>query len=102
MRNKLNIIKNDISNLETIKLKNKELIKTLWNDGDIYVTEFKDTLKKFKTKLNLNIILKHKIHNIRSQLYNLNFYKTFINYFFSLLFNLFLNFIKLIFLKIKI
>ena len=52
LRNKLDIIKNDISNLEIIKLNNRELIKTLWNDGDINVIEEKEEfLKEFKESL---------------------------------------------------
>lgn len=56
LRNKLNKIKSSMSNLETIKLKDRELLNTVGNDGDIdvieereeFLKEFKDSLEKFK------------------------------------------------------
>ena len=60
LRNKLNIIKNDMSNIETIKLKDRDLLNTVGNDGDIdvieereaFLKEFKESLEKFKTEYN--------------------------------------------------
>ena len=60
LRNKLNIIKNGMSNIETIKLKDRDLLNTVGNDGDIdvieereaFLKEFKESLEKFKTEYN--------------------------------------------------
>ena len=60
LRNKLNIIKNDMSNIETIKLKDRDLLNTVGNDGDLdvieereaFLKEFKESLEKFKTEYN--------------------------------------------------
>lgn len=60
LRNKLNKIKSSMSNLETIKLKDRELLNTVGNDGDIdvieereeFLKEFKDSLEKFKEEYN--------------------------------------------------
>ena len=59
LRNKLKTIKNDISNLETIKLKDRNLLNIVGNDGiDIieerkqFLKEFKESLEKFKTEYN--------------------------------------------------
>jgi hypothetical protein len=60
LRNKLNIIKKDMSNIETIKLKDRDLLNTVGNDGDIdvieereaFLKEFKESLEKFKTEYN--------------------------------------------------
>ena len=56
LRNKLNSIKSSMSNLETIQLKDRDLLNTVGNDGDIdvieerekFLNEFKDSLEKFK------------------------------------------------------
>ena len=60
LRNKLNKIKNGMSNIETIKLKDRDLLNTVGNDGDIdvieereaFLKEFKESLEKFKTEYN--------------------------------------------------
>ena len=57
---KINNIKSNMSNLETIKLKDRDLLNTVGNDGDIdvieerdkFLDEFKDSLEKFKTEFN--------------------------------------------------
>ena len=60
LRSKLNSIKSRMSNLETIKLKDRDLLNTVGNDGDIdvieerekFLNEFKDSLEKFKKEYN--------------------------------------------------
>ena len=58
--NKINNIKSNMSNLETIKLKDRDLLNTVGNDGDIdaieeretFLNEFNDSLEKFKKEFN--------------------------------------------------
>lgn len=58
--NKINNIKSNMSNLETIKLKDRDLLNTVGNDGDIdvieeretFLNEFNDSLEKFKIEFN--------------------------------------------------
>ena len=58
--NKINKIKMNMSNLESIKLKDRDLLSTVGNDGDIdamderekFLNEFKNSLKEFKKAFN--------------------------------------------------
>lgn len=60
LRKKINDIKKNMSNIEKIKLKDRELLNTVGNDGDMDVMEerenflkdFKESLEKFKVEFN--------------------------------------------------